>query len=91
MGLFGSVLDVAKMGNNDFGLSSLNYDTGIHAMYSGIDWVYTHVETIYMYDYKIVYFWLLNNVYDESMDFFFYLFDIAHYKLLVYNFFDQLF
>ena len=71
MGLFGSVLDVAKMGNNDFGLSSLNYDTGIHAMYSGIDWVYTHVETIYMYDYKIVYFWLLNNVYDESMDFFF--------------------
>jgi hypothetical protein len=56
MGLFGSVLDVAKMGNNDFGLSSLNYDTGIHAMYSGIDWVYTHVETLYMYDYKIVYF-----------------------------------
>jgi len=24
-----------------------------------------------MYDYKIVYFWLLNNIYDESMDFFF--------------------
>ncbi len=91
MGLFGSVLDVAKMGNNDFGLSSLNYDTGIHAMYSGIDWVYTHVETIYMYDYKIVYFWLLNNVYDESMDFFFYLFGIVHYKLQVYNFFDRLF
>ncbi len=40
-------------------------------MYSGIDWLYTHVETLYMYDYKILYFWLLNNVYDESIDFFF--------------------
>jgi hypothetical protein len=24
-----------------------------------------------MYDYKIAYFWFLNNIYDESMDFFF--------------------
>ena len=40
-------------------------------MYSGIDWLYTHVETMYIYDYKIVYFWLLNSIYDESIDFFF--------------------
>ena len=40
-------------------------------MYSGVDWLYTHVETLYMYDYKIIYFWLLNSVYDESIDFFF--------------------
>lgn len=40
-------------------------------MYNGLDWLYTHVETLYMYDYKIVYFWLLNSVYDESIDFFF--------------------
>lgn len=71
MGIYGSALNVAYTGGNDFNLSFLNYDAGIHAMYSGIDWVYTHVETLYMYDYKIVYFWLLNNVYDESMDFFF--------------------
>ena len=49
----------------------MNYSTGIHAMYSGIDWLYTHVETMYIYDYKIVYFWLLNSIYDESIDFFF--------------------
>lgn len=71
MGIYGSALNIGNTGKNDFNLSFLNYDTGIHAMYSGIDWVYTHVETLYMYDYKIVYFWLLNNIYDESMDFFF--------------------
>ncbi len=71
MGIYGSSLDIAKLGKNDFNLSFLNYDTGIHAMYSGIDWVYTYVETLYIYDYKIVYFWFLNSVYDESMDFFF--------------------
>lgn len=71
MGIYGSALDVAKLGKNDFNLSFLNYDTSVNAMYSGIDWVYTYVETIYIYDYKIVYFWLLNNVYDESIDFFF--------------------
>lgn len=71
MGIYGSALDITMTGKNDFNLSFLNYDTGIHAMYSGIDWVYTYVETIYIYDYRIVYFWLLNNIYDESMDFFF--------------------
>jgi len=71
MGIYGSSLDIAKFGKNDFNLSFLNYDTGIHAMYSGIDWLYTYVETLYIYDYKIVYFWFLNSVYDESMDFFF--------------------
>lgn len=50
---------------------SFNYDTAVHAMYSGIDWIYTSVETAYIFDYKIVYFWLLNSIYDESIDFFF--------------------
>jgi len=71
MRLFGSSLEIVKTGGNDFSLSALNYDNGVHAMYSGIDWIYTHVETLYMYDYKVLHFWLLNNVYDESMDFFF--------------------
>lgn len=71
VGIYGSTLNVVTMNKNDLNFSFFNYDTGINAMYSGVDWVYTHVETLYMYDYKIVYFWLLNNVYDESIDFFF--------------------
>lgn len=71
MGIYGSTLDFTNTAKNDFNFSFFNYDAGVHAMYSGIDWLYTHVETLYMYDYKILYFWLLNNVYDESIDFFF--------------------
>ena len=73
MSVYGSALNVTNIEKNDFSLSFLNYDTGIHAMYSGIDWIYTHVETLYIFDYKIMYFWLLNNIYDESMDFFFFI------------------
>jgi len=69
MGKFGSHINTSH--NDEFDLSFLSYDNAVHAMYSGIDWVYTYVETLYMYDYKIVYFWLLSNVYDESIDFFF--------------------
>ena len=71
MGVYGSTLNISSVITNDFNFPFLNYDIGAHSMYNGIDWVYTHVETLYMYDYKIVYFWLLNNIYDESMDFFF--------------------
>ncbi len=72
MGIYGSVIDLVQTTTkNDLNSLFFNYDTGVHAMYSGIDWLYTHVETLYMYDYKVVYFWLLNNVYDESIDFFF--------------------
>ena len=71
MGMYGSTLGIGQVNSNDFNFFSFNYDTGVHAMYSGVDWIYTHVETLYMYDYKIIYFYLLNNVYDESIDFFF--------------------
>jgi hypothetical protein len=37
MRLFGSSLEIVKTGSNDFSLSALNYDNGVHAMYSGID------------------------------------------------------
>lgn len=37
MGIYGSSLDIVKTGKNDFNLSFMNYDAGIHAMYSGID------------------------------------------------------
>jgi hypothetical protein len=72
VGIYGSTIDIIISTDKDgFNFSSLNYSTGIHAMYSGIDWLYTHVENLYIYDYKVVYFWLLNSVYDESIDFFF--------------------
>lgn len=71
MGIYGSSLDILTLEKNNFDLLSLNYDAGIHTLYGGVDWMYTYVETLYMYDYKIVYFWFLNSVYDESMDFFF--------------------
>jgi hypothetical protein len=71
VGIYGSTLDFTKTSKNDFNLSFFSYDTAVHGLYSGVDWVYTYVETLYMYDYKIVYFWLLNNIYDESVDFFF--------------------
>ena len=71
MGIFGLTLNFELVDNKGFSFSFLNYDAGIHTMYSGVDWIYTHVETLYMYDFKIVYFWLLNSVFDESIDFFF--------------------
>lgn len=70
VGVYGSALDATNFINTSDSYN-LGYDFSVHSVYSGLDWVYTHVETLYMYDYKIVYFWLLNNVYDESVDFFF--------------------
>jgi hypothetical protein len=70
-GYTGYTLSTGPINDNNFNYLFVNYDTSIHAMYSGIDWIYTHVETLYIFDYKIIYFWLLNNVYDESIDFFF--------------------
>lgn len=70
VGVYGSALDATNFINTSDSYN-LGYDFSVHNVYSGLDWVYTHVETLYMYDYKIVYFWLLNNVYDESVDFFF--------------------
>jgi len=40
-------------------------------LYHGIDWLYTAVETIYSYDFRVWYFWFFNSIYDESFDFFF--------------------
>ena len=67
MGFFGlNSLTSPKSGNRNidllqhtFDTSTLNtqqHNTSTDAMYSGIDWLYTYVEAIYMYDYTIVYF-----------------------------------
>lgn len=71
MGVYGSTLGFSKITGSTYNTFSSNYEIDTYSVYNGIDWVCTHVETLYMYDYKIVYFWLLNNIYDESTDFFF--------------------
>ena len=67
----GFTLETISNDSNWLDFSKYNYDTCIHTLYNGVDWLYTHVETLYIYDYKILYFWILNSVYDESIDFFF--------------------
>ena len=42
--------------NKDFNLNAFSYSTGIHSMYNGVNWLYTHIENTYMYDYNIIYF-----------------------------------
>lgn len=67
--LTNQIVDKKNFNTTVFNAPSYNIDT--NSLYSGIDWLYTSVETIYMYDYNVLYFWLLNSVYDESVDFFF--------------------
>lgn len=42
-----------------------------NCLYHGIDWLYTAVETVYSYDFRVWYFWFFNSIYDDSFDFFF--------------------
>lgn len=55
----------------EFQKSELLFDTNFNFLYHGIDWVYTFVDTIYSYDFKIWYFWFFNSIFDDSFDYFF--------------------
>lgn len=46
-------------------------DLSATSMLHGIDWLFSYVETIFLYDYKILYFWFYNSIFDDSYDFFF--------------------
>lgn len=37
----------------------------------GIDWIFSNVESMFVLDYKLVYFWMSNSLYDDSNDSFF--------------------
>ena len=52
---------------NEFFLTNVCSD----CLYHGIDWVYTFVDTMYSYDFKVWYFWFMNSIFDNSFDFFF--------------------
>lgn len=43
----------------------------VNNMFSCVDWIYTNIESLYIYDYKIVYLRVLNNIYNDNLDFFF--------------------
>ena len=43
-------------------------------VFSGIDWIYSYVETVYTYDFKITYFNNFNSFFDESCDYFYNIF-----------------
>lgn len=51
--------------------SSNFVDVAVSGIYHGVDWLYTSVETMYTYDFKILFFWFYNSIYDESFDYFF--------------------
>lgn len=46
-------------------------DLTCSSLLHGIDWLFSYVETVATYDYRIVYFWFYNSIFDDSYDFFF--------------------
>jgi hypothetical protein len=48
----------------------MHYSVG--SVYHGIDWIYTFVETTFMYDFNITYNWFMNNIYQDNFDFNYY-------------------
>lgn len=50
---------------------NLNIETVSNTLYDGISWLYSAVETTYMFDYKVVVFWLLEDNHNDSLNLFF--------------------
>lgn len=46
-------------------------DISVTFLYNGVDWLYTYVETVFSYDFKVWYFLFSNSIFDESFDIFF--------------------
>ena len=46
-------------------------DLTSNSIMHGIDWLFSYVETISLYDYKVLYFWFYNSIFDDSYDFYF--------------------
>lgn len=70
MGVIGcpnSNLQVLNYSQNELFLTN----TCTNSLYHGIDWIYTFVDTVYSYDFKVWYFWFMNSIFDSSFDHFF--------------------
>jgi hypothetical protein len=58
--------------NHQFESNELFFsNVSVNFFYHGIDWLYTTVQTVYSYDFRVWYFWFFNSIYDDSFDFFF--------------------
>lgn len=57
----------------------LDFSPIINMLFSTVDWVYTYVESIYLYDYRIVYFWLFKNTFSGTHE---YVFSFIYYSSL---------
>ena len=62
MGILGYSSDC---GQNNF-LNTTN-----ECLYHGINWIYTYTESMYAYEFNILYFKFLNSIFDDSFDYFF--------------------
>ena len=51
--------------------NSFLINTISNSLIHGIDWIFSYVETLFFLDYKIIYFWFYNSIFDDSFDFFF--------------------
>jgi hypothetical protein len=59
------------MGVCGFCINNFNHGVCIPSLYDGIDWLFTAVEAVYMYDFEILYSWLLYCICGDSIDLFF--------------------
>lgn len=60
-------------------------DVASNSLMHGIDWIFSYVETISLFDYKVIYFWFYNSIFDDSFDFFF---TSCWYSTLVFDSFQ---
>ena len=44
--------------------------TSSNSVWHGIDWIYTFTESMYAYEFKILYFKFLNSIFDDSFDYY---------------------
>lgn len=47
------------------------YSMFVDNLFCGVDWVYVNVQNMYIYDYKLLYFTFLNNIFSDNIDYFF--------------------
>ena len=86
MGILGSP-EFYKL-SNTLDVTSLKIlDVSVDSLYHGIDWLYTNVAYVSIYDFKVWYFLENNFIFDESFDFLFFFFWVFSLVESSYQFF----
>ena len=71
MGVLGSP-EFYKLSNTLDVTSFKILDVCVNCLYHGVDWLYTNVAYVSIYDFKVWYFLENNFIFDESFDFLFF-------------------